>query len=239
MPSPEEALHKIQTFNSQNIANTAWAFATLNHYDRALFNTLAQEAPHKIQTFNSQAIANTAWAFATLNHYDRALFDALAKEALHKIQTFNSQAIANTAWAFATFNHYDRALFNALAQEAPHKIQTFNSQNIANTAWAFACCNQLSENLIQLLVEHLQPEKLKIIGLRQIEYVRLHLVYEMAMGNSPLAHRLLEWTKSLNSQKTSSSKLHLDVARHLTGIMPGVRNEVSINGLMVDMPSQK
>ena len=35
--------------------------------------------------------------------------------------------------------------------------------------------------------------------------------------------------------KNSSSKLHLDVARHLTGIMPGVRNEESINGLMVDI----
>ena len=48
-------------FNSQNPANTAWAFATLGQQDAQLFTELAREAKRRMGNFNLQDLANTAW----------------------------------------------------------------------------------------------------------------------------------------------------------------------------------
>merc|ERR1712151_1233762 len=71
--------------NSQNIANTVWAFATLNGPAPKLFDAVAHEALERLGEFNSQDIANTVWAFATLNRPAPKLFDAVAHEALEWI----------------------------------------------------------------------------------------------------------------------------------------------------------
>ena len=53
-------------FNVQNIANTAWAFATVGQSDAQLFKALAREAERRMGDFKPQSISNTAWAFATV-----------------------------------------------------------------------------------------------------------------------------------------------------------------------------
>ena len=58
----------MRDFNSQNLANTAWAFATVSHKDERLFSTLAAVAEWCMREFHSQGLANTAWAFATVNY---------------------------------------------------------------------------------------------------------------------------------------------------------------------------
>ena len=67
--------------NLQNLANTAWAFATAGHMDASLFGALATAAQRCMVAFNSQALANTAWAFATARQDDASLFAALATAA--------------------------------------------------------------------------------------------------------------------------------------------------------------
>ena len=52
-------------FNAQEVANTAWAFATAGYLDSLLFTTLARAAEWRMADFNTQELANTAWAFAT------------------------------------------------------------------------------------------------------------------------------------------------------------------------------
>ena len=54
-------------FNVQDLANTAWAFATANQQDAQLFAALARTAKWRVGDFNVQELANTAWAFATSN----------------------------------------------------------------------------------------------------------------------------------------------------------------------------
>ena len=50
-------------FSSQNLANTAWAFAEL-------FTALARAAEPRIGNFKAQELANTAWAFPTTGQSD-------------------------------------------------------------------------------------------------------------------------------------------------------------------------
>ena len=52
-------------FNSQHLANAAWAFATVGHKDECLFSTLAAAAERRMMDLNSQNLANTARAFTT------------------------------------------------------------------------------------------------------------------------------------------------------------------------------
>ena len=50
------------SWKHQNLANTAWAFATVGHKDERLFSTLAAAAERRMRDFNSQNLANIAWA---------------------------------------------------------------------------------------------------------------------------------------------------------------------------------
>ena len=67
--------------NLQNLANTAWAFATAGQMDASLFGAVATAAVRRIGDFNSQALANIAWAFATARQDDASLFAAVATAA--------------------------------------------------------------------------------------------------------------------------------------------------------------
>ena len=51
--------------NPQELANTAWAFATASQSDASLFAALATAAEQRMGDFNPQALTNTAWAFVT------------------------------------------------------------------------------------------------------------------------------------------------------------------------------
>jgi len=78
----------VHELNPQNLANTAWAFATTGHAAPALFDAIGREAAARVRELNPQNLANTAWAFATAGHAAPALFnqhfarrcDALAGE---------------------------------------------------------------------------------------------------------------------------------------------------------------
>ena len=56
------AKRRLDQFNAQELANTAWAFATVGHKDELLFNALARMAERRLDQFNAQGLANTAWA---------------------------------------------------------------------------------------------------------------------------------------------------------------------------------
>ncbi len=66
----------MRDFDSQNLANTAWSFATVGHKEARLFTALAAAAERRMRDFNSQALANTAWAFAVMGHSDEQLVRA-------------------------------------------------------------------------------------------------------------------------------------------------------------------
>jgi ribonuclease HI len=137
----KKALLGIADYNPQDLSNTAWAFAKMNHEAPLLFDAIARAAPVCISDFNPQNLSNMAWAFAKMNHEAPLLFDAIARAAPECIADFNPQDLSNTAWAFATMNHKAPLLFDAIARAAPVRIRDFSPQNLSNTAWAFATMN--------------------------------------------------------------------------------------------------
>jgi hypothetical protein len=56
-------------FNSQNVANTLWAFATMGTKPgKRMMGQLERRAETISGEFNSQEVANTLWAFACVIH---------------------------------------------------------------------------------------------------------------------------------------------------------------------------
>ena len=54
------AERRLDEFNAQDLANTAWAFATVGQKDDQLFKALARMAERHLDKFRQQQIANTA-----------------------------------------------------------------------------------------------------------------------------------------------------------------------------------
>jgi hypothetical protein len=122
----------------QAVANTAWAFATLNVPAQSLFKKIDERASFLVENWNPQEIANTAWAFATLNIPARSLFKNIDERASFLVENGLPQNIANTAWAFATLGIPAPSLFKKINEHASFLVDNGNPQEIANTAWAFS-----------------------------------------------------------------------------------------------------
>ena len=76
-------------FNAQELANTAWALATMNLLYEKQFTTLVKEAKRQMSEFNTQGLANTTWALATVRTLAEKLITALAREAERRASEFN------------------------------------------------------------------------------------------------------------------------------------------------------
>ena len=64
------AERRLGGFNAQDLANTAWAFATASHGEELLFAAFVR-VERRLGEFKAQELANTAWAVATLNKSDK------------------------------------------------------------------------------------------------------------------------------------------------------------------------
>ncbi len=136
---------RLDSMNSQELSNTAWAFATTGHHATALFEALAEVAEISIDDFNPQELSNLCWAYATAGHQAPALFDAVAAASAPALM--NPQNIANTCWAFATAKHRAPALFDALADAACARITELEPQHLANMAWAYTTAQHAAPRL--------------------------------------------------------------------------------------------
>ncbi len=100
-----ETERQLKEFNAQDLANTAWAFATLSRPDEMLFMPLALEAERRLNELNTQELANMAWAFATVNQPHAKLLVALDLEVERRVREFNAQVLSQPQrWALSHRN---------------------------------------------------------------------------------------------------------------------------------------
>ena len=154
-----------------DLANTAWAFATLRRPDEKLFTVLARATERRVSVFKVQNLANTAWSFATVGQQDEQLFKAMTKMAEQRLDQFKAQDLANTAWAFAmvgqsgellfaslativTLGQLDASLFAVLAREAEPCTGYLSAQVLCMIVWASSRRETLSA--VWSLFEHVK-----------------------------------------------------------------------------------
>ncbi len=78
-------------FDAQGLANTAWAFATVNQLGQTLFMASAPEVQRRVSEFNAQELMNTVLALATAKQSDEKLLTVLALEAERQVSELHAQ----------------------------------------------------------------------------------------------------------------------------------------------------
>jgi hypothetical protein len=155
----EAAPARLHEFNAQDIANTAWAYATARQVHPALLDAIAKAAEARLKRdFRPQHFSNTAWAFATVHHSAPALFEAIAEASLPRLSDFKPQEIANTVWAYAVSKCSAPALFDAIAAEVVPRMREFNGQALSNTAWAYATAEHSAPALLDAIAAEAAPK---------------------------------------------------------------------------------
>ena len=134
-----QALVKVSTFNTQDLANTVAAFASAGVEAGELFAAIALAIPPHLGAFKPQEIANTAWAYASTQTAAPELFLAIAAAAPRRLRSFRAQDLADVVWSFTKVGVAAPELFAAIAAEAtPKRLRDFHAPELTSMAWAFA-----------------------------------------------------------------------------------------------------
>ncbi|KAI3454280.1 hypothetical protein Pfo_010943 [Paulownia fortunei] len=138
----EVALTKVAEFNSQNVANLAGAFASMQHSAPELFSELSKRASNIIYTFQPQEIAQVLWAFASLYEVADPLLESL-DNVFKDVKQLRCCSINETS------NLDDErgaeSIGNSVATELSGPLTlTFSRDQLGNISWSYAVLGQLN-----------------------------------------------------------------------------------------------
>lgn len=135
---------KLPAYNSQDVSNTLWAFASNDVEATRLFLAVAEYAAPKLRSMdrtwaNPQKVATLAWSYAKAAVYAPDMMAALAFAAEAVAADLLPVDVANIAWAFAAAGETDRtSLFDCLKERAGAVLEHLCAQELANLVWSFA-----------------------------------------------------------------------------------------------------
>ena len=135
---PEIAADFVGAGNPHDIANVAWACATLGFESPNLFAEIEHRSKWFVEEGEPQAVANTALACAKLGYKAPNLFSEIDHQSKWLVEEGTPQAVANTAWACATLSFEAPQLFAEMESRSKWLVKEGNTQDAANTAWACA-----------------------------------------------------------------------------------------------------
>lgn len=133
------------SFNSQNLANVAWALASLNLGEREAhvpcLDPLIDQIESRLDIMRPQELATCAYALAKIfspckqdrRRRLRCLYTKLECASLASFDSFNAQDVCTTLWGFAALDIQALNLFGAVRLNGD-----FDNPRLSTVAWAFA-----------------------------------------------------------------------------------------------------
>lgn len=144
----EQTLARITESEPQNLANIAWAFATIKWCNEPLVSAMAEQCVRSVKQFGPQECANFAWALANIMLVDMPCLAALGNKFMTGLRSGSTQNLTNTVWAYAQMKVRRTTLFYSVAQEAVRRLPEFRERDLSITAWSYGRMELREETLI-------------------------------------------------------------------------------------------
>lgn len=241
----EVALTKVGEFNSQNVANVAGAFASMQHSAPDLFSALSKRGSEIIHTFQEQELAQVLWAFASLYEPADALLDAL-DTVLKNANQLECSLKTKTSYYDEERSNEDSGDLDA---EGPLRspVLSFNRDQLGNIAWSYAVLGQLDRiffSNVWRTLSHFEEQRLSEQYREDIMFAsQAHLVNQclkleyphlrLSLGDN-LEEKIARAGKTKRFNQKTTSSFQKEVARLLVSTGLDWVREYVVDGYTVD-----
>lgn len=241
----EVALTKVGEFNSQNVANVAGAFASMQHSAPDLFSALSKRGSEIIHTFQEQELAQVLWAFASLYEPADSLLDAL--DTVFK----NGNQLECSLKTKTSYYDEERSNEDSgdLDAEGPLRspVLSFNRDQLGNIAWSYAVLGQLDRiffSNVWRTLSHFEEQRLSEQYREDIMFAsQAHLVNQclkleyphlrLSLGDN-LEEKIARAGKTKRFNQKTTSSFQKEVARLLVSTGLDWVREYVVDGYTVD-----
>ncbi|GLC42994.1 hypothetical protein PLESTM_001410700 [Pleodorina starrii] len=211
------------SYRWQELANTAWALATLGHRDAAALAAVEREVVARMREAEAAGVEAGEGTAAGGQHGRRRPQPVPSSPAPSPAaEELRTQHISNLLWAYATLQHPAPAAFNTLLPLLQRRLPDCSEQEISNSLWAAARAGVYDGALMDVVAGHLCAHRLPYLKPQELANVAWSYS-QLRHAHRPLFDGLVEQAVSYMSYGSCSTRSvpSGNSSRHRSGAAAG------------------